>query len=547
VFVAVCAVPVAATETDEFVLLRIYLDWNIAGAEVERVRFEQGLNHQEATFYVGDAFVTDFYDNFVKQHVEPSRIFAFNNVRCDRNPISRTLLVEATPADVARFSALDNIQIHVGRYPYVGSVSAHSNGTTHYALSNFRRGYSPGITESCYSIGIEHAIGLVGFFDDVLYAPTVMYAQDFELTVQSSFLRNGEPTPFHRRGSWWLHEYEHKIVVNEWGERYHFELVGANAEDDRDLNDFTDLYTLLEEAQDGEYVLALDMWWTSHEPENREDGYGDAVQYVFKIVKGVEPTVPEPAFMYAYCNCHLSGDGKHIGTADFYNRRFCLNSTRINFHFDLDLTNDDVAKIADTFPHLQYLNIQGNDITDISPLSTLTGLRELNIRYSKITDISPLAEITSLRRLSMPSSKLTDISPLSDLTKLESAYLRFNQITDVSSLANFVRYGGLLFLMGNPVEDLSVLDPLIERYWYIDIVETTHVQKPMICHNCGEIWPTCDGACRLADATMEDALTILRHVIGLPNFACNFEHDYDGNGAIEINDALIVLRALIGM
>lgn len=48
-------------------------------------------------------------------------------------------------------------------------------------------------------------------------------------------------------------------------------------------------------------------------------------------------------------------------------------------------------------------------------------------------------------------------------------------------------------------------------------------------------------------ATVQDALAILRHVVGLPSTAAVESHNFSGSGEIEVRDALLVLRGLVGL
>jgi hypothetical protein len=48
-------------------------------------------------------------------------------------------------------------------------------------------------------------------------------------------------------------------------------------------------------------------------------------------------------------------------------------------------------------------------------------------------------------------------------------------------------------------------------------------------------------------ATVQDALAILRHIVGLPSIAAVESHNFSGSGEIEVRDALLVLRGLVGL
>ena len=77
-------------------------------------------------------------------------------------------------------------------------------------------------------------------------------------------------------------------------------------------------------------------------------------------------------------------------------------------------------------PNLQELFLYDNQITDISPLSSLTNLTYLNISYNKIIDISPLSHLTNLTHLDITHNNISDISSLSHLIDLKALYLYDN-------------------------------------------------------------------------------------------------------------------------
>jgi hypothetical protein len=47
-------------------------------------------------------------------------------------------------------------------------------------------------------------------------------------------------------------------------------------------------------------------------------------------------------------------------------------------------------------------------------------------------------------------------------------------------------------------------------------------------------------------ATINDALAILRDIVGLDNNATVVTHDFNSNGVLDLEDALLVLRGLVG-
>lgn len=101
--------------------------------------------------------------------------------------------------------------------------------------------------------------------------------------------------------------------------------------------------------------------------------------------------------------------------------------------------------------NLQWLNLWGNEIKDISPLSNLSNLWLLWLSYNQISDISPLANLTNLWYLDLSNNHISDISLLVYLTNLQVLNLSWNQISDISPLvANpGLGQGDVVYLQNN--------------------------------------------------------------------------------------------------
>ncbi len=75
------------------------------------------------------------------------------------------------------------------------------------------------------------------------------------------------------------------------------------------------------------------------------------------------------------------------------------------------------------------------DVTDLSPLSGLTGLGYLDLRGNKVSDLSPLSGLTGLTELRLGYTQVSDLSPLSGLTGLTRIGLFGTPVSDLSSAA----------------------------------------------------------------------------------------------------------------
>ena len=101
----------------------------------------------------------------------------------------------------------------------------------------------------------------------------------------------------------------------------------------------------------------------------------------------------------------------------------------------------------------QRLDLSSRNLTDITALAGLTGLRELDLRHNAVSDLWPLAGLTGLKVLYLSGNRIADLRPLAGLTGLEVLDLSGNRISDLWPLAGLT---GLreLDLRQNAVSDL---------------------------------------------------------------------------------------------
>jgi hypothetical protein len=84
--------------------------------------------------------------------------------------------------------------------------------------------------------------------------------------------------------------------------------------------------------------------------------------------------------------------------------------------------------------NLTWLNIYGNQISDISSLAEMVNLVYLNLRQNQISDLNPLVELHDIGELDLGYNEITDIYPL-----VENVYMD----------------PGNLSLRGNPLDATS--------------------------------------------------------------------------------------------
>ena len=169
---------------------------------------------------------------------------------------------------------------------------------------------------------------------------------------------------------------------------------------------------------------------------------------------------------------------------------------------ELDLSNNGIYRIdgIEYFRNLEILNLRHNNLSDVSPLRTLTNLRILDIGYNRIinledanfnqlnnlqlqelnldynvvyshdhgtvrlSDVNLLSQHTSLKYLSLEHNHIADLSPLGELILLEELNLKKNQLErldGIESLENLIE----LNLRENRLIDISSIHNLVElRY-----------------------------------------------------------------------------------
>jgi len=84
---------------------------------------------------------------------------------------------------------------------------------------------------------------------------------------------------------------------------------------------------------------------------------------------------------------------------------------------------------------LEYLDLEGTNVSDISALSELTNLEIITLSETKVTDLSPLRNLINLEELYLTGTPVSDISALRNLTKLKKLKLYQTKVTGISDLS----------------------------------------------------------------------------------------------------------------
>ena len=89
--------------------------------------------------------------------------------------------------------------------------------------------------------------------------------------------------------------------------------------------------------------------------------------------------------------------------------------------------------------NLHWLDLYGNQIADLSPLTELINLEDyLDLSGNQILDVSPLANLKNLTELYLIGNQISDVSPLANLKNLTALDLSNNQISDFAPIAGLI-------------------------------------------------------------------------------------------------------------
>ena len=114
--------------------------------------------------------------------------------------------------------------------------------------------------------------------------------------------------------------------------------------------------------------------------------------------------------------------------------------------------------------NLTSLDLDFNNIAEISAISPLKKLVELDLNNNLIDDISALSGLTNLEDVDLDNNSISDLSPLSGLEALSVIQLDYNEVSDLSPLVDSetIGEGDEVWVRGNAFdcEDQSTLDDI---------------------------------------------------------------------------------------
>ena len=148
----------------------------------------------------------------------------------------------------------------------------------------------------------------------------------------------------------------------------------------------------------------------------------------------------------------LTIDGSKV--QDLTGLEFAINLDQLTIHSLVDLPS--LAPFIKNLKSLTRLNLMSVQLSDISPLVSLTNLEILYLNRNQISDISPLAQLKDLAVLGLNGNKISDISALAGLVNLVNLDLSNNQVSDIFPLSGLKNLTSL-DIGNNRIWDISAL------------------------------------------------------------------------------------------
>lgn len=141
-----------------------------------------------------------------------------------------------------------------------------------------------------------------------------------------------------------------------------------------------------------------------------------------------------------------------------------------NLYF-VDMAETDLQNLngAEYFnPEKNYtLSFENTSISDLTPISELTGVKILIIASTNVTDLTPIRNYRELERFDATWTEISDISPLAGNTNLKELDIAYTNVSDLSPLSE-CRGITHLYVNGTNVTDYSVVSnfPDLESWGY---------------------------------------------------------------------------------
>lgn len=168
-------------------------------------------------------------------------------------------------------------------------------------------------------------------------------------------------------------------------------------------------------------------------------------------------------------------DARHRGIRSLAGLEKCRNLAMIELGGNQIVDLTPLSGLA----RLQYLDIQSNRVETLEPLRGVPALQYLHAAQNRIVLLGPLTALTNLAALYLGGNRVEDLQPLLALPRLSSLYLERNRIRRLDGIGQ-LRSLSSLSLAGNRISELSPLQGL-DRLQYL-FLESNRIQdlQPLI-------------------------------------------------------------------
>ena len=106
---------------------------------------------------------------------------------------------------------------------------------------------------------------------------------------------------------------------------------------------------------------------------------------------------------------------------------------------------------------LSTLDVSGNQIDSLKPLESCSELKSLNVGNNKLTSLTGLEKLIRLEKFECNKNQISDLGGITNCTALSYVNISSNKISDISLLAKSAQSLKSVFLDDNQVSDLSSL------------------------------------------------------------------------------------------
>lgn len=106
-----------------------------------------------------------------------------------------------------------------------------------------------------------------------------------------------------------------------------------------------------------------------------------------------------------------------------------------------------------------WIFLDWNELTDLSPLSSLTELTKISFSGNTVTDLTPLASLENLRNLTAINNNIETLEPIANLSNIDYICLDGNKLISIQEISNWTNLEEISF-SNNLIEQIPNLEQL---------------------------------------------------------------------------------------